>query len=134
MFEDIRQRVHFKMSPFEQYSLGSVFDHLPNEITSKLESISSADSKRRRQFAKEIETFAQEGYRTYQSIGGLAGEGGRAGAEGLMLLALECHSKGYSTSEAALLASDISDFRKYVHEFVTRSEYSNEPLPSPDHR
>ena len=117
------------MNPYEQYSFGSVFHHIPEEFLEPFESIAATDSKSWLEFSTQLKTLARDGYREHERLGGIAGEGGRAGAEGVMLLSLEAASAGYSIPDAQLLHKDIVKFKEFVSAFVTADDYNNQPVP-----
>ncbi len=128
-FEDIRQRVLFKMNPFEQYSFGTVFDHIPKEIADPLANIGETDLASWKKFGEGLLEYARVAYKQFSKMSGLAGEGGRAGSEGLALLAIETLTKSYNIAEATVLRGDIERFRTTVNEFVTSDDYASRYLP-----
>lgn len=118
-FEDIRQRFIFKMNPYQQYSFISAHKHMSDKIEETLASISESDTNRWLELGKAMKRFAQKGWDNASRMGGVAGEGAIAGAEGCAFLATQCLAKGYLTPEAALLRSDMLAFLEKVDEIVT---------------
>ncbi len=128
-FEKIRQKVLFQMIPYEQYSFGSVFHNLPDEITDAMENIDGRDFEGWRKFGKNLLSIASTGYKQYSRAGGISGEGGRAGTQGVLLLAFESLAKSYDLPEAVVLSGDIKRFRLAVEAYVTSDDYDHQPLP-----
>ena len=130
LFEDTKNRVLFRMNSYEQYSFGSVFDHIPIEVINAVKSTPKHDKRACKTLARQLEGLARDGYLHHEQIGGIAGEGGKAGADGPMLLAIETEIWCFDTPEAAHLRKETIRFRKFVNQFVTSEDYKNEPIPT----
>lgn len=128
-FEDIRQRVLYRMNPYEQYSFGTVYLALSDELIEVFEEDIVLQKRDWTKLAIQLDLSASRAYRQYSKISGLAGEGGKAGAEGLKLFALEAGARSFESPEAHLLCKDIREFRIFVTDFVTSPDYDNRPLP-----
>ena len=115
--EDTRQRALFRMSPFEQYGLCSVFANIPNEITDEIESLSNTDLDGFRKLGQSLMDLAKQGYNENRAMAGSAGLAGMAGAQGLAILAIETICRGYRSPEAGLLRADAQRLRMKLVEF-----------------
>ena len=129
-FDETRKRVLFGMNPYQQYGFGSVFEHVPDELMTPFETIADDDSVAWLNHSKTLKAAAQEGYKFQESLGGIAAEGGTAGAEGVYLLSVLSAAKAYQTPESILLQCDIQRFIHAVSEFMEKHENAGrERLP-----
>lgn len=117
-YEDIRQRVLYKMNPYEQYSFLSGYREMVDQLQARFDSTPESDSARWRQFGEELKELAQQAWREARRMPGIASEGGLAGANGLALLAIRCLAKAYPLAEALTLSSDITEFEAQVEKLV----------------
>lgn len=117
-YEDIRQRVLHKMNPYEQYSFISAYRRPPEEIQEAIEATFEDDIVRWRQLGGEIKEGLQEAWRESRRMPGIAGEGSRAGVNGLALLSVLASAKGYRLAEALTLKDDIDSFAAQIDKLV----------------
>ena len=110
-FEDIRQRILFKMNPYEQYSFGSTYLQLFDEIEGMINNLPSGPCAERTQFAKELKRQAEQAWNAGSRGNTLSGEGQRAGANALALHAISVEVDSYQVAEARTLRADIDSFR-----------------------
>jgi hypothetical protein len=117
-YEDIRQRVIYKMNPFEQYSFISGYDHVLSSIQETIDSIAEKDLESWRKIGDELRVLGQNGWREYERMSGMNGEGGRAGSQGLFMLSLRCSANGYNIAEALTLRMDIKTFEAHIRQLT----------------
>lgn len=129
-FEDIRQRVIYKMNPYEQYSFGSGYEGWVSQFQDALDEIGDGELEKWRQAGEQLRTAAQKSWNAARRTSGIAGEGAVSGAEALALLALRCATKGYQLAEALTLQTDIATFEAKIAKFMNEREPgSNEWFP-----
>ncbi|TPM11564.1 hypothetical protein FJ960_02135 [Mesorhizobium sp. B2-3-11] len=125
-FEDIRQRVLYKMNPYKQYSFISGYRGWVEQFREALDQISETAFQDWRQTGDVLRKGAQRSWNEARRMPGIAGEGAIAGAEALAMLALLCSAKGYGIAEALTLKSDVAAFEAHVDKLVANlSQISN---------
>lgn len=125
-YEDIRQRVLHKMNPYEQYCFISAYRQPPEEIDEAIETASENDLARWRQLGAEIKEGVREAWQEACRMPGIAGEGSRAGVNGLALLSVFSSVKGYRLAEAQTLKDDIDLFAAQIDKVVAEKHgFSN---------
>ena len=117
-YEDIRQRVLFKMNTYQQYSFWSGYLGWVEQFGESMQQIAEGDLAEWRKAGEVLKGGAQKSWREAERMPGLAGEGAIAGAEALALLALLCSAKGYGIAEALTLRTDIAGFEKQLAKLV----------------
>jgi hypothetical protein len=117
-YEDVRQRVLYKMNPYQQYSFLSAYQNMADELQETIDSTSEDDLKRWREIGDEVKQLAQRTWQVARRTSGIGGEGAVAGVDGLALLAIRCSAKGYSLAEAMTLATDIHAFEAQIEMLV----------------
>ena len=128
-FEDIRQRVLYKMSGYEQYSFGSAYEILVNELQAQFDSIDASEFEKWRQIGEHLKVDAQRTWREASSLSGIGGEGGMAGAEALALLSRRAAANGYAIAEAKTLQTDISAFETKIVLFMVDRNDIDDMIP-----
>ncbi|TPN29606.1 hypothetical protein FKO01_19005 [Mesorhizobium sp. B2-3-3] len=117
-YEDIRQRVLYKMNPYQQYAFASGYQSWLGDLEESLGQIATDDLAQWREMGEVVKAHAQKSWNASRQMSGLAGEGAIAGAEALALIALHCAAKGYVIAEALTLRSDISAFIEKIDRFI----------------
>jgi hypothetical protein len=119
-FEDIRQRVLYKMNGYEQYSFGSAYLLLFDELGEARDALLSGPSVERSRLTKYVKQQAEENWRLGLRGVGIHSEGIRAGANALALHAIYIGVDGYDIAEALTLRSDIDAFKAVAEKFQNR--------------
>jgi hypothetical protein len=117
-YEDVRQRVLYKMNPYQQYSFLSAYQNMIDELQETIDSTSEDDLKRWREIGDEVKQLAQRTWQVARRTPGIGGEGAVAGVNGLALLAIRFSAKGYRLAEAMTLATDIYAFEAQIEMLV----------------
>ena len=113
-FQNIRQLVLLKYNEYEQYSFATAFNNLPDEFTNCLENDLSRTKDDWRLLANDLQEFGKEGNKMYSGVGGLHGEGGRAGLLSVTYLFLLARANVLSLPEAKLFLHDMEVFRNEI--------------------
>lgn len=113
-YEDIRQRYLLKMNTFEQSSVRGAWMALPRDVLSRFEHISDEDCSEWQKLGDELRREAKLAFNMYSRRGGLDGEGGRAGAEGLALLSIKASARSLRVAEAFTLRHDVDEFLREI--------------------
>lgn len=127
-FEDIRQRVLYKMDGYEQYSFASAIKAL-DEITDRFDELPAEDLNGWRQFGDELLSQARQAWKFYSSVGGMAGEGGRAGTNAFALLSLHASANSFAEAEAKILQTDIKNFEAKISIYLKNFESIDNKIP-----
>ena len=113
-FQGIRQFVLLKMNEYEQYSFVTAFANLPDEFASCLENDPTRTKDDWKHLANDLQELGKEGHKMYSGVGGLYGEGGRAGLLSINYLFLLTRANVLSLPEAKLLLQDMEVFRSEI--------------------
>jgi hypothetical protein len=123
-FDDIRQRVFLKMNSYEQYSFCSAFETFESDISDNVSAISETDYKKWLQVGQDLMSIAKQGYEQNRSLGGISGDGGRAGVEGVGFLIIKYMVRVFNIPEAKILRDDIAKFEEKMSFFMKGRENS----------
>jgi hypothetical protein len=118
-YEDIRQRVLYKMNPYEQLSFIGAYGGFADEFQERFESTSEDDLTHWQQFGAEFKKLLHSALRAARRMSGIDREGALAGVNGLALLSIQCSAKGYRLAEALTLRDDIEAFVAQIDKMVT---------------
>ena len=127
-FEDIRQRVLYKMNGFEQYSFASAYVSLFDELEEHIASQGSAPNHKQ-MFAADLSLQAEEAWRMGRAGGDIHRESAQAGANALALHAIQIEAETYSAAEALTLATDIAGFRKRIEKYLAEHKNLYDMIP-----
>lgn len=117
-FEDVRQRVLYKMNPYQQFSFLSAYHNVANQIQQVLDSTHEDDLTRWRQNGEELKDLAKRSWRDASRMSGIGGEGATAGAESFALHSIRCSAKGYRLAEALTIETDLKTFLAQIEKLV----------------
>ena len=128
-YEDIRQRVLYKMNGYEQFSFATGYISLFNEIDNSTKSIGVGLSAERKRLSNSLKLQAEEAWRSGQTGGDIHRESVRAGANALALHAIAVDATGYQIAEALTLTTDIGAFKKKIEQYLKERDSLMDMIP-----
>lgn len=131
-YEDIRQRVLYKMDGYSQYCFATGYLQFFDEVDTKTKSFSASSNSERTAFSNYIKSLAQQAWQegTRGSGGDMHREAMRAGADALALHSIAVDAEFFQIAEARTLTTDIVAFRKRIEKYLDDRKGLNDMIPT----
>lgn len=128
-FEDIRQRVLYKMNGFEQYSFGSAYETIMRDFEEAFNSIPENDTANWMALEMAIHRHHKKVVQAANSLSGIAREGAIAGTDVLALLSSRAAANVFDIAEAKTLRTDIAKFEEKIATFMDQRQNNDDMIP-----